>query len=186
MNDKIFIMNFKNEQVGYVERTPNAFIQNYQGKIEKFQTLPRTMQGIAPEPTQFPAANEVLEYYQMKHLDVWEYLKRSNGFKNSRDIWFMAEPIGEVWIPLVVGMQRYSRYDNWFKMNDVIKIQMNGYANVNRHSIDILPHCIIPYLKRSNIDRFSTTSGIVYDLREFPSIKGLIGRLIFNFGGDIK
>ena len=35
------------------------------------------------------------------------------------------------------------------KINDEIKIQMNAFANVNRHSIDILPHCIIPYLKKS-------------------------------------
>ena len=62
MGDKILIMNFNNECIGYVERTPNAFIQNYQGKIEEFQTLPRIMQGIAPEPTQFSAANAVLEY----------------------------------------------------------------------------------------------------------------------------
>lgn len=177
MNDKIFIMNFNNECIGYVERTPNAFIQNYQGKIEEFQTLPRIMQGIAPRTV----SNAVLEYYQMNHLDVWEYLKRSNGFKNSRDIWFMSEPIGEVWIPLVVGMQKYSHYDNWFKINDEIKIQMNAFANVNRHSIDILPHCIIPYLKKSPTSRFSTTCGKVYDLREYPSLKGLIGRLIFHF-----
>lgn len=78
-----------------------------------------------------------LEYYYMNHLDVWEHLKRSNGFKSSRDIWFMAEPISEVWISLVVGMQKYSRYDNWFQINDEIKIQMNAFANVNRHFIDI-------------------------------------------------
>ena len=169
MGDKILIMNFNNECIGYVERTKNSFVQNYQGKVEEFQTLPHIMQGIAPEPTQFPAANEVLEYYYMNHLDVWEYLKKSNGFKSSRNIWFMAEPIGEVWIPLVVGMQKYSRYDNWFKIN------------VNRHSIDILPHCIIPYLKKAPQGRFSTVHGRVYDLREYPSLKGLIGRLIFYF-----
>ena len=111
MSDKIFIMNFKNECVGYVERTSDAFIQNYQGKIEEFQMLPPIMQGIAPKLI----SNEILEYYQMQRLDVWEYLKKSNGFKNSRDIWFMAEPVGEVWIPLVVGMQKYSRYDSLSK-----------------------------------------------------------------------
>ena len=177
MSDKIFIMNFKNECVGYVERTSNAFIQNYQGKIEEFQMLPPIMKGIAPKLI----SNEILEYYQMQRLDVWEYLKKSNGFKNSRDIWFMAEPVGEVWVPLVVGMQKYSRYDNWFKINDEIKIQMNAFANVNRHSIDILPHCIIPYLKKASKGRFSTAYGKVYDLREYPSQKGLIGRLFFHF-----
>ena len=126
MGDKILIMNFNNECIGYVERTKNSFVQNYQGKVEEFQTLPHIMQGIAPEPTQFPAANEVLEYYY-------------------------------------------------------IKIQMNAFANVNRHSIDILPHCIIPYLKKAPQGRFSTVHGRVYDLREYPSLKGLIGRLIFYF-----
>ncbi len=29
-------MNFNNEYIGYVERTPHSYIQNYQGKIEKF------------------------------------------------------------------------------------------------------------------------------------------------------
>lgn len=177
MNNKILIMNFSNECIGYVERTPHSYIQNYQGKIEKFQTLPPIMQGIVPKSL----SNKTLEYYHMNRLDVWEYLKRSNGFKSSRDIWFMAEPIGEVWIPLVVGMQKYSRYDNWFQINDEIKIQMNAFANVNRHSIDILPHCIIPYLKRAPKGRFSTAHGKVYDLRDYPSIKGLIGRLIFQF-----
>lgn len=177
MSDKIFIMNFKNECVGYVERTSDAFIQNYQGKIEEFRMLPPIMKRIVPKLI----SNEILEYYQMQRLDVWEYLKKSNGFKNSRDIWFMAEPVGEVWIPLVVGMQKYSRYDNWFKINDEIKIQMNAFANVNRHSIDILPHCIIPYLKKASKGRFSTAYGKVYDLREYPSLKGLIGRLIFHF-----
>lgn len=170
-------MNFNNECVGYVERTHHSYIQNYQGKIEEFQTLPSIMQGIVPESL----SNKALEYYHMNHLDVWEYLKRSNGFKNSQDIWFMAEPIGEVWIPLVVDMQKYSHYDNWFQINDEIKIQMNGFANVNRHSIDILPHCIIPYLKRAPKGRFSTAHGKVYDLRDYPSLKGLIGRLVFYF-----
>jgi len=35
MSDKIFIMNFNNECIGYIERTSNAFIQNYKGNIEE-------------------------------------------------------------------------------------------------------------------------------------------------------
>jgi len=68
------------------------------------------MSGIAPAPTQFPAAQDVLEYYHMDKLDVWKYLARSNGFKSSRDVWFMAEPIGEIWVPLVLNMQQYRGY----------------------------------------------------------------------------
>ena len=180
MGDKIFIMNFANEKVGSVERTPDAFVQDYEGQIKKYDSLPPIMRDIAPEPTQFPAANYVLEYYKMSKLDVWEYLKRSNGFKNSRDIWFMSEPVGETWIPLVVGMQKYSRYNSWFKIDDKIRVQINGYAKVNRHSIDILPPCIIPYLQKTET-YFSTAEGYVYDLAEWPAVRGLIGRLIINF-----
>jgi len=47
MNDKILIINFSNECIGSVERTPHSYIQNYQGNIEEFETLPSIMQGIA-------------------------------------------------------------------------------------------------------------------------------------------
>ena len=94
MADKVFIMNFKNEKVGEIEKRKDFFIQTYMGKTENFTTLPPIMQGIAPAPTQFPAAIEVLNYYKINKLDVWEYLHKSNGFKNSRDIWFLSEPIG--------------------------------------------------------------------------------------------
>ncbi|MCL1935687.1 MAG: hypothetical protein FWF57_04865 [Defluviitaleaceae bacterium] len=57
------------------------------------------MNGIAPAPSQFPLANDVLDYYQMEKMGVWEYFKRSNGIKLGRDIWFMSEPVGETWIP---------------------------------------------------------------------------------------
>ena len=181
MGDKIFIMNFDNEQVGSIERTPDEFIQDYNGKITSHNSLPPVMRGIAPEPTQFPAANYVLEYYKLERLDVWEYLKRSNGFKNSREVWFMSEPVGETWIPLVIGMQKYGSYNSWFKINDKMHVQINGFANVNRHSIDILPPCIIPYLQKSTENRFSTAEGYVYDLADWPSVRGLIGRLIINF-----
>lgn len=182
MGDKVFIMNFENQCIGTIERTPEGFVQILDGKVEVFQTLPRILQGIAPEPTQFPAANAVLEYYHMKRMDVWEYLQKSNGFKSSRKVWFMSEPKGEVWIPLVVGMQKYSTYGRWFQIGDEITIQTNGFAHVNRHSIEILPKCIIPYLKKDMSHyRFSTTKGFVYDLAEQPTVKGLIGRLIFQF-----
>ena len=181
MADKVFIMNFNNKQIGCIERKADVFEQELNGVKTFHKILPRIMQYIAPEPTQFPAAQEVLDYYKMKKLDVWEYLQKSNGIKNSRDIWFMSEPAGEVWLPLIVGMQRYPRYESWFKPGDKIRVQMNGNANINRHSLEILPECIIPYLIKDDASRFSTAEGIVYDLRSWASTRGLIGRLVINF-----
>jgi len=181
MGDKVFIMNFKNEQIGYVERKAEVFEQELGGKTTLHRTLPRIMQYIAPEPTQFPAAKAVLDYYRMEKLDVWEYLQKSNGIKNSRDVWFMSEPAGEVWIPLVVGMQRYPRYGSWFKTGDRVRVDMGGRANINRHAMDLFPACIIPYLKKDEASRFSTAEGYVYDVREWPAIRGLIGRIVLNF-----
>ena len=181
MGDKIFIMNFKNERIGYVERKFDIFEQELNGIKTVHKTLPRIMQYIAPEPTQFPAAQEVLDYYKMVKLDVWEYLQKSNGIKSSRDVWFMAEPTGEVWLPLIVGMQRYPRYESWFKTGDKVKVQMNGYANINRHSMELFPECIAPYLVKDDMSRFSTAEGVVYDLRSRASTRGLIGRLVINF-----
>jgi len=181
VGDKIFIMNFKNEQIGYIERKTDIFEQELNGTKTFYKTLPRIMQYIAPENTQFPAAQDVLDYYKMAKLDVWEYIKKSNGIKNSRDIWFMSEPKGEVWLPLIVGMQRYPRYESWFKTGDKVKVEMNGNANINRHSMELFPEVIIPYLLKGDATRFSTVEGIVYDLRSWPSTRGLIGRIVLNF-----
>ena len=181
MQNKLMIMNFSNKNIGYVERTEQKFIQHLNDEIQSFALLPPILSGIAPEPTQFPAANDVLEYYEMSKLDVWKYLARSNGFKSSRDAWFMAEPVGEVWIPLVFGMQRYKTYDALFKIGDDVRVLMNGKAYINRHTVDILPACIVPYLKRDGDTRFATAKGRVKDLSPYPSIKGLIGRIILDF-----
>ena len=181
MQDKLMIMNFNNENIGYVERTERTFIQCVGDDVQEFALLPPVLCGIAPEPTQFPSANDVLEYYGMSRLDVWTYLARSNGFKSSRDVWFMAEPVGEVWIPLVLGMQRYKTYDALFGIGDEVRVLMNGKAYINRHTIDILPPCITPYLVRKDDTRFSTVCGYVKDLSPYPSIKGLIGRIVLNF-----
>ena len=175
------IMNFNNENIGYVERTGQAFVQHINGETHEFALLPPILRGIAPEPTQFPAANDVLEYYDMDKLDVWAYLARSNGFKSSRDIWLMAEPKGEVWVPLVIGMQQKSSYNAFFKAGDEVRVLMSGRAYINRHTIDILPSCIVPYLKRDGDTRFSTVTGYVKDLVPYPSIKGLIGRIVLHF-----
>jgi len=174
-------MNFSNENIGCIERTPQALIQRMGDEIREFALLPPIMSGIAPEPTQFPAANDVLEYYDMTKLDVWKYLARSNGFKNSRDVWFMAEPTDEVWIPLVLGMQRYRTYDALFRIGDEVRVLMSGKAYVNRHTIDMLPPCIVPYLKRKPNTRFSMVKGYVKDLSPYPSTKGLIGRIVLDF-----
>jgi hypothetical protein len=176
-------MNYKNEKIGHVERKADIFEQELNGIKTPHKTLPRIMQYIAPEPTQFPAAREVLDYYKMKKMDVWEYLQKSNGIKNSRDIWFMSEPVmnGEVWMPLIVGMQRYPRYESWFKTGDKVRVQMNGNANINRHSMELFPECIVPYLTKDDATRFSTAEGVVYDLRSRASTRGLIGRIVICF-----
>ena len=80
------------------------------------------MRDIVPEPTQFPAANSVLEYYGMNKFDAWEYLKRSNGFKTSRNIWLLSEPPGQIWIPLVIGMQKYTYYSSFMQVGDKIEL----------------------------------------------------------------
>ena len=180
MQDKLMIMNFNNENIGYVERNGKSFVQHLDHETKAFPLLPPILSGIAPEPTQFPAANDVLEYYNMSRLDVWTYLARSNGFKSSRQVWFMAEPTGEVWLPLVLGMQRYKTYDALFKIGDPVHVLMNGKAYINRHTIDILPPCLAPYLKRKEGTRFSTAEGYVKDLSPYPSTKGLVGRIVLS------
>lgn len=85
VNEKLLIMNFSNENIGYIERAEKAFIQHLNDKVQEFPLLPPILRDIAPEPTQFPAANDVLDYYNMGRMDVWTYLARSNGFKSSRE-----------------------------------------------------------------------------------------------------
>jgi hypothetical protein len=179
-------MNFDNENIGYVERTQQAFIQHLNGETREFELLPPILRDIAPEPTQFPAADDVLEYYGMDRMDVWEYLARSNGFKSSRNVWFMSEPVGEVWIPLVIGMQEKSSYGAFFKVGDKIRVLMSGRAYINNHTIDILPSYIKPYLKRDGDTRFSTATGYVKDLVKERSTKGLIGRIVLNLNNGVE
>lgn len=184
VQSKMFVMNFKNEHIGTIERASQSFIQTLNGETTEHSTLPPIMCGIAPEPSQFPSANDVLQYYNMDRLDVWQYLARSNGFKSSRDCWFMAEPTGEVWIPLVLGMQpRYQSFESYniaFKPGDEVQVLMNGKAYINRHTMDILPPCVVPYLQRDGETRFSTAKGYVKDLSEYPATKGLIGRIVLD------
>ena len=186
MKDRLMIMNFENECIGHVERTEDQFVQVLGGHIEESKFLPKIMCDIAPAPTQFPAANDSLEYFNMPRFDVWEFFKRSNGFKSSRNVWFMAEPPGEIWIPLVVGMQKrysiYEAYRAFFDIGDSVSVLMNGKAYINRHTVDIFPKIIREYLIRSGETRFSTAVGYVKDLVPYPSIKGLIGRIVVNIG----
>ena len=58
---------------------------------------------------------------------------------------------------------------------------MNGNANINRHSMELFPECIVPYLVKGDTARFSTAEGVVYDLRSRPSTRGLIGRIVLRF-----
>ena len=183
MHDTLMIMNFNNEMIGLITRDSerSVFIQTIGDVRKESVLLPRILSDIAPEPTQFPAANDVLEYFNMTKLDVWKYLGRSNGLKTSRDVWFMVEPPGEVWIPLIVGMQERNGYDALFRIGDKVEVLMNGRAYINRHTLDIFPECIKPYLIRREDTRFSTTTGYVKDLSPYPAVKGLIGRIVLNF-----
>jgi len=65
VQNKLLIMDFNNENIGYVERAARKFILCLDNEIREFTSLPAILCGIAPEPTQFPAANDVLEYYNM-------------------------------------------------------------------------------------------------------------------------
>ena len=184
VQNKLLIMDFNNENIGYVERAARKFILCLDNEIREFTSLPAILCGIAPEPTQFPAANDVLEYYNMDKPDVWTYLARSNGLKGSRNVWFMAEPGREVWIPLISGMQRrYTTYKSLFCVGDEVRVLMNGKAYINRHTLDILPPCIAAYLTRYEDTRFSAVSGYVKELSPYTSVKGLIGRIVLDFGG---
>jgi len=180
--DNILIMNFQNENIGNIVRTASAFVQTLNGETKEFTRLPPIMCDIAPAGSQFPEAQDVLEYYDMDRLDVWKYLARSNGFKSSRNVWFMAEPVGEVWIPLVLGMQRYESYDARCQIGNVVRVLMNGQVVINRHTMDILPDCVIPYLRQDGTKRYSTARGYVKDLVSCPSINGMVGRVVVDFG----
>jgi len=180
MGNKLFIMNFHNKQIGFIEQVDNIYIQYLNNKYTEYSKLPPILRDIAPEPTQFPEANEVLEYYKLEKYDMWEYLKRSNGIKNTRDVWFLSEPIGEVWFPLISGMSRHLSFNSLFKQGDSFIIQLNGFIYVNHHSMPLFPDCILPYLQQQS-GRYSTTKGFVYDLIDKPSTRGLLGRMVCNF-----
>lgn len=180
MRDKLFIMDYKLDKVGEIIRADGKFIQTLNGITEEFRTLPRIMNGIAPAPTQFPEAHDVLDYYQMDKMDVWEYFKKSNGIKLGRDIWFMSEPIGETWIPFFLS-ERYPSFGSRLKVGAEATILMNGHLYSLRRPLDILPPVLKQYLVRDRETRFSTVTGSVYDLSPYPADKGLIGRLILDF-----
>ena len=179
--DRILIMNFANQCIGYIERHEiDVYTQTLNGVVSSYNSIPPIMRDLAPEPTQFPAANDVLAYYDMKKMDVWEYLKRSNGFKTSRNVWFLAEPPGQIWIPLVIGMQYYRNYPMYMQTGDEIELMVTGRLYVRHHQLDVVPTCLKEYIK-DKTKRFTGIRGYVKDLVDKPSIKGLIGRIILEF-----
>jgi hypothetical protein len=175
-------MDYGNNCVGSVVRKKDSFICTFAGEKTETTTLPQIMQGIAPNASQFPAANDILEFYNMAKMDVWTYLERSNGIKSSRNVWFLAEPVDETWFPLVQGMHLKSRFDALFKEGDMLRVLMNGCIYVNRHTVDVLPRELIrPYLVRDGVTRFSMATGYVRALSPYPSTRGLVGRLVIDF-----
>ena len=179
--DKLFVMDYNMQKVGEIIKYENKFVQNINGVIEESNTLPRILNGIAPAPSQFPEANDVLEYYKMEKMDTWEYLKRSNGIKISREFWFMAEPKGkEIWLPIFLS-ERYRFFNSRLKQGAEAKVLMVGHLYSLKRPLDILPPIIKDYLKQDGETRFSTARGVVYDLSPYPADKGLIGRVIIDF-----
>jgi len=173
-------MDYRLQKIGEIIKRDNKFIQTLNGSVEEFQTLPKILSGIAPAATQFPDANDVLDYYQMDKMDVWEYMKRSNGIKLGRDIWFMSEPVGETWVPFFLS-ERYPSFGSRLRMGADAKILLNGQLYSLKRPLDILPPIIKEYLIKDSDTRFSTVTGTVYDLSPYPADKGLIGRLKLYF-----
>ena len=185
MNNTLFLMDYQNNKVGSVERIIHdngkyTFKQILNGEETISESLPKILCGIAPDPTQLPHIPEVLEYYKMQKLDVWEYLIKSNGIHSGRPHWIMSEPVGEIWIPLIIGMQKYQNYGAWLKIGDKITALKGGRVKVGQHFMELTPECTLDYLPKDDPIHTSVT-GFVYDVRESPSIRGLIGRIILNF-----
>jgi len=180
VEDKLFIMDYNLNKVGEIIRGKDTYVQSMAGATTSHQTLPKILNGIAPAPTQFPEANDVLDYYQMNKMDVWEYLKRSNGIRLGRDVWFLSEPIGETWVPFFLS-DKYPSFGSRLKAGVDAKVLMNGQLYALRRPLDILPPVLKEYLVKDGDTRFSTVTGEVYDLAPYPTDKGLIGRLILNF-----
>ena len=180
MSDILFIMNYAGEKVGQIERTAAEFIQELHGDITKYQTLPPILNDIAPAMSQFPAVNDILDYYHMDKMDVWTYMHRSNGIKGSREHWFMSEPVGEVWLPFFLS-DRYRSFGSKLREGADVKVTMSAEVYALNRTLDIIPRVVKDYLVREGETRFSTATGTVYDLAPYPAQKGLIGRLIINF-----
>jgi len=131
-------MDYSLQKVGEIIKTESKFIQTIGDSTQEFFTLPRILSGIAPAATQFPDANDVLDYYQMDKMNVWEYMKRSNGIKLGRDVWFMAEPKGETWIPFFLS-ERYPSFGSRLRAGVSARVLMNGQLYSSRRPLDILP-----------------------------------------------
>jgi len=78
---------------------------------------------------------------------------------------------------------RYNSFESYsmaFRVGDKVEVLMSGKAYINRHTMDILPPCIVEYLKRDGETRFSTAKGYVKDLAPYPATKGIIGRIVLQ------
>jgi len=177
----LFIMNFEGEKIGEITQTEREYVQELNGEITRYSSLPPILSGIVPAPTQFPEVNDILDYYRMNELDIFTYLGRSNGIKGSRDCWFMIPPVGEVWIPLFIDEKKYRSFESLLKVGAEVTLLMSGQAYVLRRTLDVIPKVLKDYLVRDGETRFSTIKGEVYDLVKYPAQKGLVGRIILYF-----
>jgi len=173
-------MDFNMEKIGVIEKTATTFEVTLNDITTSYNTIPPIMQDIAPAQSQFPDVNDILDYYQMEKMDVWEYFHKSNGLKQSRNVWFMSEPKGEVWLPIMIS-EKYRAFNSLIKEGAECKVLMTGQLYTMYRSLNVLPPAIKEPLVRNGDTRFSTTTGVMYYVTEYPGIKGTVAKLILNF-----
>lgn len=178
LSNKLMILNLYDEIVGTVEKTSTGYITDYLGQHTETVKLPSIMQDIAPSPSQKAALPTILSYYGLDSYDIWDYLKRSNGFKTSRKIYFVAEPPGEIWVPLR-GERDYTVFMN---PGDPVVIRGNGVILVNKHRNLVLPDYLTNMIDIDSAVHGNTEiTGYVHDVRREGLLQGLKARLVLNF-----
>ena len=185
--ETVFVMNYHYEKLGEItyDRETKQFQITYEGEETRYtRQTPKILSDILPEPSQFVSDPSLLALYDLAQYDFWELLKKHNGIKNTRDIWFMAKPEYGVLltIPLVMGMQKtirhVERYHMSFREGDDFRILMSGDIEINRHRLDVLPKAlIVPFLVRAGNGRYSTSTGKVISICKVETIKRLVGKI---------
>jgi hypothetical protein len=175
---KLLIIDLDDNEVGYVEKLPDGYEVSYKGELIKTAGIPRIMQDIAPGITQELALPTILEYFDMSTYNLWEYFVKSNGFKTSRNIYFVAEPPGQVWVPL----REERNFSMYMNPGDEVVIRGDGGILVNRHRNIKLPYYLA---RRINIESAvygkTDITGYVHDVRSEGLFMGVRARLVLDF-----